>query len=67
MIAIQLGAVLTVTWAKGFSFGQGGGYEYNLALLAMCLAVFLLGGGSLSLDALLWRKRPPASPRVGTS
>jgi putative oxidoreductase len=50
MIVIQLGAMWTVTLSKGFSFAGGGGYEYNLALLGMCLAVAILGAGSLSVD-----------------
>jgi uncharacterized membrane protein YphA (DoxX/SURF4 family) len=57
MVVIQAGAVYTVTWAKGFSLVNGGGYEYNLALLAMCVAVFLIGGGALSVDRCAFRKR----------
>src|SRR5262249_2129901 len=50
MVVIQLGAIATVTGARGFSFADGGGYEYNLALLAMCLCVIVLGGGICALD-----------------
>jgi uncharacterized membrane protein YphA (DoxX/SURF4 family) len=57
VIAIQVGAVVTVTWAQGFSVAYGGGWGYNLALLGMCLALLCLGGGALSLSALL-KKRP---------
>jgi putative oxidoreductase len=57
LLIIQVGAIYTVTWARGFSFDAGGGYEYNLALLAMCLTLMLSGGGALSLDRLLWRRR----------
>jgi uncharacterized membrane protein YphA (DoxX/SURF4 family) len=57
LIVIQAGAVATVTWGKGFSFLAGGGYEYNLALLAMCLALALEGAGPLSVDACLKSRR----------
>jgi uncharacterized membrane protein YphA (DoxX/SURF4 family) len=57
MVIIQAGAVYTVTGARGFAFGAGGGYEYNLALLAMCVGVVILGGGALSMDRLSAKKR----------
>ena len=55
MLLIQIGAIALVTWAKGFSF-EGGGYEYNLALMAMCLAVALTGGGAFSVDRWVWSR-----------
>jgi len=55
MILVQVGAIYTVTWAKGFS-SLGGGYETNVALLAMCLALLISGGGACSLDRW-WTKR----------
>jgi uncharacterized membrane protein YphA (DoxX/SURF4 family) len=57
LFLIQLGAVYTVTWDRGFSFEQGGGYEYNFVLLATCLAVVFMGGGPFSLTRLLMAKR----------
>jgi uncharacterized membrane protein YphA (DoxX/SURF4 family) len=45
-----------VTFARSFSFAEGGGYEFNVALIAMCLALVLSGGGLLSVDALTRRK-----------
>jgi putative oxidoreductase len=59
LVIIQVGAIYMVTWAQGFSSLQGGGYGYNIALIAMLLALVLLGGGLWSLDQLLpWgRKR----------
>lgn len=59
-MVIQIGAIYIVTWLRGFSFGGGGGYEYNLSLLAMCLALVLLGGGTLSVDYLVRRGRKTA-------
>jgi uncharacterized membrane protein YphA (DoxX/SURF4 family) len=61
LIAIQVGAVLTVTWFRGFSFADGGGYEFNLALIAMCLSVLIMGGGMLSVDGM---RRARKKPRV---
>jgi putative oxidoreductase len=57
LIIIQIGAVILVTAPRGFSFDRGGGYEYNLALITMCLAVLILGGGRWSVDCLLMRQR----------
>jgi uncharacterized membrane protein YphA (DoxX/SURF4 family) len=57
MIVVQLGAIYTVTWERGFSFGGGGGFEYNVALLAMCFALLIGGGGPLlSLNRLILGK-----------
>jgi uncharacterized membrane protein YphA (DoxX/SURF4 family) len=61
LIVIQAGAMYTVTLGQGFSDAAGGGYEYNLALVAMCVAVVLLGPGALSLDRMVRAKpKPPA-------
>jgi uncharacterized membrane protein YphA (DoxX/SURF4 family) len=56
-IVIQLGAIWFVTGTRGLFTPGGVGAEYNLALLAMCLAVFILGGGGWSVDRFLhWRR-----------
>jgi uncharacterized membrane protein YphA (DoxX/SURF4 family) len=57
MIIIQVGAILLVTGARGFVGVMDVGYEYNIALIAMCLALVLLGGGALSLDRVLRREK----------
>jgi len=57
LIVIQVGAIATVTWARGFSFAEGGGYEYNVALIGACAALVFLGGGTLSLDGKMARPR----------
>ncbi|MGH7766783.1 MAG: DoxX family protein [Candidatus Binatia bacterium] len=57
--AVMVGAIATVHWKEGFFInwelkpGKGHGFEANLAYLAMALALFLDGGGLLSIDALL--------------
>lgn len=56
---VMVGAISTVHWQHGFFInwelkpGKGHGIEANLAFLAMALAVFLQGAGSLSLDRWL--------------
>ena len=59
---IMAGAIWTVHGPKGFGL-QHGGYEYNFAILVMCAAVFLLGGGTLAVDRV-FRLRP-RNPVVG--
>jgi uncharacterized membrane protein YphA (DoxX/SURF4 family) len=53
MLLVQGGAIYTVTFARGFV----GGYEFNVALVAMCLALAFMGGGKLSLDYVFHGKR----------
>jgi len=68
LIVIQIGAVYLVTFVKGFSV-QGGGYEYNLALIAMALVVVVVGSGKLSVDEwVLTRRRiqPSRQPTLLT-
>jgi uncharacterized membrane protein YphA (DoxX/SURF4 family) len=62
LIVIQVGAIVLVTGAQGFSAVAGGGYEYNVALIGMCLVLLLTGGGTASLDRLMRRPRRAAAP-----
>ena len=49
-------AMITVSWANGInSLSATPGYEFNLALAVMALVVVGLGGGRLSIDALIAR------------
>lgn len=48
----MLTAILGVHRQAGF-FANTGGYEYPLALLAMCLALLISGGGMASVDRSL--------------
>jgi uncharacterized membrane protein YphA (DoxX/SURF4 family) len=59
VIVIMIGAIWTVTGAKGFAAASGSGYEYNLAIVAMCLVLFIKGAGPLSIDGLLESRRKP--------
>jgi len=59
VMAIMVGAVATVHLKHGFFLnaelkpGQGHGIEYNLALIAMALAVLIEGAGAFSIDRWL--------------
>ena len=58
------GAALFVHRAAGWDV-FGGGYEYNIALILLLLAVLLIGPGPLSVDgAIGWgrRRRPEPEP-----
>jgi putative oxidoreductase len=59
MIIVQAGAIWLVTFARGFA--GVGGYEYNVALIVMCLAVLILGDGALAVDKLI---APPDQARA---
>ena len=60
LAAIMVGAIVTVHATKGFGL-EGGGYEYNLVLIVVCLSLALLGAGTLSLDRVIKVKtRGPA-------
>jgi putative oxidoreductase len=69
VIAVMLGALYMVTWRLDFiavthsidTQGSTVGYEYNYTLMAMAVALVILGAGKLSLDRLLFRRRQPAS------
>lgn len=58
---VMLVAVYKVHWQNGFFLnwglqpGKGHGFEMNLALIAMALALMIGGGGTLSIDRLLAR------------
>ncbi|MEB3221675.1 MAG: DoxX family protein [Candidatus Sericytochromatia bacterium] len=58
LVVIMAGAIALVHGKNGFS-AQGGGYEYNLALLTMALAILLAGPGRIAFTQLL----PPAVRR----
>jgi len=57
MIIVQAGAIATVTWGRGFAGTTGAGYEYNLLIIAVCVALALSGGGALSLDRLITERK----------
>jgi putative oxidoreductase len=53
----QVMAMITVTWANGINpLTSNGGYEFNLALVALALVVVALGAGRLSIDNVIERR-----------
>ena len=50
---IMAGTIYWLTGGKGFK----GGYDYNLAIIVMCLALIISGGGTLAVDRLIRIKR----------
>ncbi|GAB1533525.1 MULTISPECIES: DoxX family protein [Brevibacillus] len=55
---VMLGAIFKAKLAAGFMGGEGGaGYELDLALLAMLVALGISGSTKFALDAILFGKR----------
>ncbi|HEX5559664.1 MAG TPA: DoxX family protein [Gaiellales bacterium] len=52
LIVVMLNAIITVHWQKGF-FVTAGGYEYNLAIIAIATGVSAMGPGADSVDSAL--------------
>jgi uncharacterized membrane protein YphA (DoxX/SURF4 family) len=65
LMATQFGAIFSTTVHYGFSSGRRLGYEYNVALIIMCLAVILLGGGAIAVDRYFRRKPAALAPKPG--
>jgi putative oxidoreductase len=59
LIIVMLVAIATVHWRNGFFLnwslepGKGHGFEMNLALIGMALAVLVGGAGAVSVDRLI--------------
>lgn len=56
----MVGAIVFVHLANGFAVDKGG-YEFVLALAAGALAVGFTGGGALSVDGALQRRKAPTT------
>jgi putative oxidoreductase len=57
---IMAGTIYWLTGAQGFKSG----WDYNFAVIVMCLALMISGGGTLAVDQLIRIKRRifPGSP-----
>lgn len=58
IIAIMVGAIATVHGKNGFFLNKGG-FEYNLALIALLLPILILGPGRIAISehVSLWRPK----------
>jgi putative oxidoreductase len=61
LAAIMIGAIVTTNFRNGFFmnwFGTqtGEGYEYHLLVLAICIAIIILGSGRFSIDQVISTK-----------
>jgi putative oxidoreductase len=61
-LVIMLGAIALVHGKNGF-FAQGGGYEYNLALIGLLLPLLIAGPGPFALGRHLPLPRTAATDR----
>jgi len=61
IIAIMAGAIYTVHLPHGFDITKGG-YEYNVAIIVMCVVLVLTGGGTLAVDRVFRLRRKPVLP-----
>jgi putative oxidoreductase len=62
LISIMAGAIALVHLPNGFDITKHG-YEYNFAIIAMCLALVLTGAGTLSMDRMFFLRRRRAAAR----
>jgi len=53
LILVMLGAIALVHARNGFFLGEKPGFEFNLALIGLLLAVLIAGPGRLSIGRLL--------------
>jgi putative oxidoreductase len=59
IIGIMAGAIATVHWPHGFDITKHG-YEYNFAIIAMCVCLVLGGPGPFAVDRVFrFRRRKP--------
>jgi len=56
LIVVMAGAIAVVHWQNGFDIRQGG-FEYNFAIIMMCLCLVLGGPGPLAVDRFIRIKR----------
>jgi putative oxidoreductase len=61
----QVMAMITVTWRNGIGSLTGqSGYEFNVVLAVLALAVAALGAGRLSIDNVIWHRLRTSRERV---
>jgi len=63
IMSIMIGAILTTHLPNGFFMNWAGkqageGFEYHLLAIGLALVAIILGGGALSIDRMLTKRRP---------
>jgi putative oxidoreductase len=61
IIVIMAGAIATVHWPHGFDIRHGG-FEYNFAIISMCLCLVLGGPGPFAVDRFFRVRRQTTTP-----
>ena len=59
LIGIMAGAIARVHWEHGFNIVKGG-YEYNMLIIVVCIALILTGPGSVAVDRFFHLRRRQA-------
>jgi len=63
---VMIVAIATVHWHNGFFLQPDKpGFEYNFALIGICVSLILSGAGKLSLDSMFSRQQPPGAQSPG--
>jgi putative oxidoreductase len=57
LFLLQAAALYLIVANPNFSYDRRGGFEYNIVIMTMCLALLVLGSGRLALDRVLLRVR----------
>ena len=64
LIVIQIGAIVKVHWANGFFLGAKPGFEYNMALIAILLALLIAGPGRYAIISWLESLLPKGLKKI---
>ena len=70
IIAVMLGAIALVHAPHGFFMNwlgqqQGEGFEYHLLAIGLGIVTLVIGGGAISIDRILMKRRPAEGGSIG--
>ncbi len=68
LILVMVGAVYMkqFVWGIGYSSVSTTGWEYDLSLFALCVVLFIIGGGRYSIERILCKKMCKGECEQGT-